>query len=88
MKEKMITRTLIQTTGTAMCLNVTTAEVTYIEHTIGGIYTPEELLAKFKTLFENDEIKVVVIESMESNSITISMTLSDFIKYGTVVSGK
>jgi hypothetical protein len=88
MKEKMITRTLIQTTGTAMCLNVETAEVSYIEQTIGGEYTPENLLLKFKELFESDYFKVVVITSMESNSITIEMKVSDFIKYGKVVSGK
>lgn len=88
MKEKMITRTLIQTTGTAMCLNVETAEVSLIEHTIGGEYTPENLLLKFKDLFESEYFKVVVIESMESKSITIAMSVSDFIKYGTVVSEK
>lgn len=88
MKEKMITRTLIQTTGTAMCLNVETAEVSYIEHSIGGVYTPENLLLKFKELFETDVFKLVSITSMESKSITIAMSVSDFIKYGTVVSEK
>lgn len=88
MKEKMITRTLIQTTATAMCLNVETAEVLYIEHTIGGEYTSENLLLKFKELFETDCFKVVLITSTESKSITIAMSVSDFIKYGTVVSEK
>lgn len=88
MKEKMITRTLIQTTGTAMCLDVETAEVSYIEHTIGGEYTQENLLLKFKDLFETECFKVVLITSMESKSITIAMSLSDFIKYGTVVTDK
>lgn len=88
MKEKMITRTLIQTTGTAMCLNVETAEVSYIEHSIGGEYTSENLLIKFKELFESECFKIVLITSMESKIITIAMSLSDFIKYGKVVSGK
>ena len=88
MKEKMITRTIIQTTGTAMCLNVETAEVSYIEQSIGGEYTPENLLLKFKELFESEYFKVVVITAMESKSITIAMAVSDFIKYGTVVSEK
>ena len=88
MKEKMITRTLIQTTGTAMCLDVETAEVSYIEHTIGGEYTQENLLLKFKDFFETECFKVVLITSMESKSITIAMSLSDFIKYGTVVTDK
>lgn len=88
MKEKMITRTLIQTTGTAMCLDVETAEVSYIEHTIGGEYTQENLLLKFKNLFETECFKVVLITSMESKSITIAMSVSDFIKYGTVVCEK
>lgn len=88
MKEKTITRTLVQVTGTAMCLNVETAEVSIIEHTVGGEYTPEELLSKFKKLFETDTLKVVVIEGMESKTITIAMSISDFIRYGTVVSEK
>lgn len=88
MKEKMITRTHMQTTGTAMCLDVETAEVSYIEHTIGGEYTHENLLLKFKNLFETDCFKVVLITSMESKPITIAMSISDFIKYGTVVSEK
>ena len=88
MKEKMITRTIIQTTGTVMCLNVETAEVSYIEHTIGGEYAQENLLLKFKELFETDVFKLVAITSMESKSITIAMSVSDFIKYGTVVSEK
>ncbi len=88
MKEKMITRTLIQTTGIAMCLNVETAEVSYVEYTLGGEYTSENLLLKFKELFETDCFKVVLITSTESKSITIAMSLSDFIKYGIVVSEK
>lgn len=88
MKEKMITRTLTQTTATAICLDVETAEVSIIEHIVGGEYTPEELLLKFKKLFETDSLKVVVIEGMESKTIAIAMSLSDFIRYGTVVSEK
>ena len=63
MRERMVTRTVTQTTAKVMCLNVTTAEVTINEYTIGGTYTDSDLLKKCKKLFETDDFKVVHIES-------------------------
>lgn len=88
MKEKMIKRTITQTTGIALFKHVETGEVAYIEHTIGGDYTITTLLLKFRKLFDTDDFKVSEIISMESKTVTIEMSLSDFIKYGIVVSEK
>lgn len=84
-RERMITRTVTQTTAKVMCLNVTTAEVTIIEFTIGGTYTEPELLKKSKSLFETDEFKLVNIESSKTEEILLGMTEEDFIRYATVL---
>lgn len=81
----MITRTVTQTTAKVMCLNVTTAEVTINEYTIGGTYTDSDLLKKCKKLFETDEFKVVHIESSKVEEILMGMSEDDFIRYATVL---
>lgn len=85
MRERMVTRTVIQTTAKVMCLNVTTAEVTINEYTIGSTCTEVDLLKKCKKLFETDEFKVVHIESSKVEEILMGMTEEDFIRYVTVL---
>ena len=84
-RERMVTRTVTQTTAKIMCLNVTTAEVTINEYTIGGIYTEADLLKKCKALFETDEFKLVHIEQSKVEEILLGMTEEDFIRYATVL---
>lgn len=84
-RQRMITRTVTQTTAKVMCLNVTTAEVTINEYTIGGTYTDSDLLKKCKKLFETDEFKVVHIESSKVDEILLGMSEEDFIRYATVL---
>lgn len=84
-RERMITRTVIQTTAKVMCLNATTAEVSINDYTIGGTYTESDLLKKCKKLFETDEFKVVHIESSKVEEILLGMTEEDFIRYATVL---
>lgn len=86
MRERMVTRTVTQTTAKVMCLNVTIAEATINEYTIGGTYTESDLLKKCKKLFETDEFKVVHIESSKVEEILLGMTEEDFIRYATVLS--
>lgn len=85
MRERMVTRTVTQTTAKVMCLNGTTAEVTINEYTIGGTYTDSDLLKKCKKLFETDEFKVVHIESSKVEEILLGMTEEDFIRYASVL---
>lgn len=84
-RERMVTRTVTQTTAKVMSLNVTTAEVTINEYTIGGTYTEDELLKKCKSLFETDELKLVHIESSTVSEILLGMAEEDFIRYATVL---
>ena len=85
MRERMVKRTVIQTTAKVMCLNVTTVEVIINEYTIGGTYTESDLLKKCKTLFETEELKLVHIESSTVSDILLGMTEEDFIRYATVL---
>lgn len=84
-RERMVTRTVTQTTVKVMCLNVTIAEVTINEYTIGGTYTEDELLRKCKSLFETDELKLVHIEASFVSEILLGMTEEDFIRYAIVL---
>lgn len=45
-REKMVTRTVTQTTAEVMTIDVTTAEVQIREYTIGGTYDTNEILLK------------------------------------------
>lgn len=85
MRASMITRTVTQTIAKVMCLNVTTADVTINEYTIGGTYTEVELLKKCKKLFETDEFKLVHIESSKVEEVLLGMAEEDFIRYATVL---
>lgn len=84
-RERMVTRTVTQTTAKVMCLDVTTAEVTINEYTIGGTYTDTDLLKKCKSLFETEDFKLVHIESTKVEEILLGMTEEDFIHYATVL---
>ena len=85
MRERMVTRTVTQTTAKVMCLNVTTAEVTINDYTIGGTYTESDLLKKCKSLFETDEFKLIQIEGSKVEEFLLAMTEEDFIRYATVL---
>lgn len=84
-RQRMVTRTIEQTTVEVMTLNVTTAEVSIKEYTIGGTYTDTELLKKLKKLFETDEIKLVHIENQKTEELLLGMTEEDFIRLATVL---
>ena len=84
-KEKMITRTIMQTTAIVMGIDVTNSEVSIIETKIGGVYTDSELLKALKKIYETDTYKLVYIESNTHDEILLGMTESQFMKYATVL---
>lgn len=84
-KEKMITRTIVQTTASVMTIDVTNSEVSIFETKIGGVYTDTELLKVLKKIYETDTYKLVYIESNTHEEILLGMTESQFIKYATVL---
>lgn len=84
-KEKMITRTITQTSAQVMAIDVTNSEVSIFETKIGGVYTDIELLKMLKKIYETDTYKLVSIESNKHEEILLGMTESQFFKYATVV---
>lgn len=84
-RERMVTRTVTQTTAKVMCLDVTTAEVSINEYTIGGTYKETDMLKKCKKLFETDDFKLVHVESSEVKDILLGMPEEDFIRYAAVL---
>lgn len=84
-KEKMITRTITQTTAQVMAIEVTNSEVSIFETKIGGVYTDIELLKTLKNIYETDTYKLVNIESNKHEEILLGMSESQFMEYATVL---
>lgn len=84
-RQKMVTRTIEQTTVEFMTLNVTTAEVQVKEYTIGGRYNDADLLNKLKKLFETDTLKLVHIVAQSSEEVLVGMPEEDFIRLAQVL---
>lgn len=85
-REKMVTRTVTQTSAEVMTIDVTSAEVRILEYTIGGTYdTNEILLKKLQKLFQTDTFKLVNINTTTVEDLLLGMTEEDFIRYATVL---
>lgn len=85
-REKMVTRTVTQTTAEVMTIDVTTAEVQIREYTIGGTYeTNDMLLKKLQKLFQTNTFKLVNISSTMVENLLLGMTEEDFIRYARVI---
>lgn len=85
-RERMVTRTVTQTTAEVMTIDVTTAEVKICEYTIGGVYDSNEiLLKKLQKLFQTDTFKLVNINSTTVEDLLLGMTEEDFIRYAIVL---
>lgn len=84
-KEKMITRTITQTSAQVMTIDVTNSEVSIFETKIGGVYTDIELLKMLKKIYETDTYKLINIESNKHEEILLGMSESQFMEYATVL---
>lgn len=84
-KEKMITRTITQTSAQVMAIDVTNSEVSIFETKIGGAYTDIELLKTLKKIYETDTYKLVHIESNKHEEILLGMSENKFMEYATVL---
>ena len=83
-RERMIIRTITQTSAQVMTIDVTNSEVSIFETKIGGVYTDSELLKVLKKIYETDTYKLVHIESNTHEEILLGMSESKFMKYATV----
>ena len=85
-RERMVTRTVVETTAKVMCVNVTTAEVQIVDYKLGGTFTtPAEALKAVKKVYETEEVKCVSVQSLEENEVLYGMLEIDFIKMAKVL---
>lgn len=79
-RERMVTRTVSETTVTVMCVNVTTAEMENKVYTLGQVSNQSDALKALKKLYETDTFKLVAVVSMEVTEQLYGMTEVEFIK--------
>lgn len=85
-REKMITRTIVETTAHTMCLDVKSAEVSINDYKIGGEWPNENsLLEKLQSIYNTDTFKLVHIESITKEEVLLGMNVEDFIRYAKVL---
>ena len=82
-REKMITRTIMETTARVMCLDVKSAEATINEFKIGGEWSakPSKLLERLQEIYNTTTFKLVNIENISEEEVLLGMTVEDFIRY-------
>lgn len=85
-RERMVTRTVMQTTYEVMTLNAETADVAIKEFVLGGTYDKtQDALKVLKKLYETDVEKLVVIKGSTTSEILYGMPESVFIKYAEIL---
>ncbi len=86
MRERMITRTITETTVEVMTIDVTTAQVATLVYKLSGVFTSEdEVLKLCKKRYETSTLKLVHIEKMEQEEILYGMPEDEFMKLAKVL---
>ena len=82
----MVTRTIVATKVTVMCLDIEAGEPLNMTVTVPRTYKDDEaLMKKVRPLLETETIKPVHIVSKEEIETLYGMTEQDFIKYAEVL---
>ncbi len=82
----MVTRTIVATKATVMCLDVQAGEPMTETVTISRTYkTDEELLKKVKPLIETDTLKAVHIVDKEEIETLYGMTEQEFMEHAKIL---
>lgn len=85
-RTSMVTRTIVTTNCTALCVNVETAEPFNKDFTLAGSYDDEKkLLKELKKVGEDDVTKIVHIVDKNEVETLYGLAEADFIKYATVL---
>lgn len=81
MRKPMVTRTIISTSVTALCVNPQTAETFEQEFTLTGKITDKDKALKvLSKLYSTDDCTVVAIRSLKEANELYGMDEADFIK--------
>lgn len=79
---RMVTRTINVTEVVAVCMETSTLQVQERVLTLtGDTVTADVALKKCKKLYENDELKVVMVKSMNVTQELYGMLETEFLKY-------
>lgn len=86
-REKMITRTIVETTARIMCLDVMSAEASINEFKIGGEWSakPSKLLERLQEIYNTTTFKLVNIEDISEEEVLLGMSVEDFMRYAKVL---
>ena len=81
MRKPMVTRTIISTSITALCVNPQTAETFEQEFTLTGKITDKDkVLKRVSKLYNTDECTIVAIRNLKEVNELYGMNEADFIK--------
>ena len=81
MRKPMITRTIISTSVTALCVNPQTAETFEQEFTLTGkIDDKNKVLKRVSKLYNTDDCTIVAIRNLKEVNELYGMDEADFIK--------
>lgn len=81
MRKPMVTRTIISTTVTALCVNPQTAETFEQEFTLTGkIDDKDKVLKRVSKLYNTDDCTIVAIRNLKEVNELYGMNEADFIK--------
>ena len=81
MRKPMVTRTIISTSITALCVNPQTAETFEQEFTLTGkIDDKDKVLKRVSKLYNTDDCTIVAIRNLKEVNELYGMNEADFIK--------
>lgn len=81
MRKPMVTRTIISTSVTALCVNPQTAETFEQEFTLTGkIDDKDKVLKRVSKLYNTDDCTIVAIRNLKEVNEVYGMNEADFIK--------
>ena len=79
-KEKMVTRTVMETVADVMTLNVETADVHILTYVIAGTFEDDKALLKnLRAQYETYDVKLVAVKEVSVREILYGMPESVFI---------
>ena len=84
-RERMVTRTINETTVSIMALDVTTANVSIQDFKLSGTYTADEALKACKKRYETDTLKLVHVDHITETEILYGMPEDEFMKLAKVL---
>ena len=80
-RERMVTRTILQTEVDVICMDVTTVETTVKTFTLTGLQkNTDYILKQLKKQHETENFKLVAIQNVQEKEVMYGMKEIDFIK--------